>query len=433
MAPAIKILGIAAALSWSMAASSWAGSYDAPVLAPPSNLGRSPSPTESAEPAAACDGAAAPLDLLFAPPELPTVVGSLVDTEVLAETLPAEEPLLPSVTSATIAAEAPCLAAACTPVSGYMSCCDPLRCHSFWFAAVDAGFLGITGRTGGRASVRFEDAMLPGTEFQASGGTGLENFVVAPRVALGYQINPRWGIVGRYWSVNDHDQNLPAVPPEASTLDSFSIAESVDARLDAADLELIRSFAPGRWKLDASAGVRYANLEESAAISAGADFAGPNFARAYLLNRTRFSGTGLTGALAARRPLGVGGASLFASGRSSFLWGSASSRAQLESLLSTPNGSPAAELIIDRAASSPFAWIGEVQLGLQWDLPLERLPANAFLRTAVEYQRWTVDASMQSEINATFTDSTISTSQSVNAGHGSVDLYGLSLAMGFTW
>jgi hypothetical protein len=131
--------------------------------------------------------------------------------------------------------------------------------------------------------------------------------------------------------------------------------------------------------------------------------------------------------------VGVTCARVFASGRSSFLWGTASSRSQLESLLSTPNGSPGAELIIDRAASSPFAWIGEVQFGVQWDLPLERFPANAFLRTAVEYQHWAVDASMDSQITATFTDPTVTTSQFVNAGNGSVDLYGLVLAMGFTW
>lgn len=422
-----------------MAASSWGALYDAPVLAPPSNLDNfelSPSPTESVEPAPARDGGAAPRDLLFAPPEMPSVVGSLGDLgdmEVLADPLPADDPLLPSITTATIAAEAPCLAAACTPVSGYMSCCDPMRCHSFWFAAVDAGFLGIKSRTGGRASIRFDDTALPGTEFQAVRGTGFETFAVAPRVALGYQVNSQWGLVGRYWSVCDNDQSVSVAPPETAGLDGISLAESDHVRLDAFDLEMIRSFAPGLWKLDASAGARHAILDESAAVSAGADFAGPSFATAFLLNRTRFAGTGLTGALSARRPLGVGRASLFASGRGSILGGRASSRSQLDSILSTPNGSPAAGLVIDRADSTPLVWIGEVQLGVQWDWPLERLPANAYFRTALEYQHWDVDATIDSQINATFTGPGNATSQSVSAGGGSVDLYGLVLAMGFTW
>ena len=33
-------------------------------------------------------------------------------------------------------------------------------------------------------------------------------------------------------------------------------------------------------------------------------------------------------------------------------------------------------------------FIGEIQLGLEWDYALRCLPANAFCRTAIEYQRW---------------------------------------------
>ena len=34
-------------------------------------------------------------------------------------------------------------------------------------------------------------------------------------------------------------------------------------------------------------------------------------------------------------------------------------------------------------------FIGEIQLGLEWDYALRCLPANAFFRAALEYQRWT--------------------------------------------
>ena len=33
-------------------------------------------------------------------------------------------------------------------------------------------------------------------------------------------------------------------------------------------------------------------------------------------------------------------------------------------------------------------FIGEIQLGLEWDYALRCMPANAFCRVALEYQRW---------------------------------------------
>jgi hypothetical protein len=157
-----------------------------------------------------------------------------------------------------------------------------MHCDSAWFAAAEAGFLGVNARTGGRASLAFDDTTLPGAELQITGGTGLEDFTVAPRVALGYQLNARWGILGRYWNLSQNDEGMPSTSAGTANLDGFSVVESARVRLDAVDLEAVRSFTPGLWQFDASAGARHANLDESAALSADADFAGPSFARAYL-------------------------------------------------------------------------------------------------------------------------------------------------------
>ena len=45
-------------------------------------------------------------------------------------------------------------------------------------------------------------------------------------------------------------------------------------------------------------------------------------------------------------------------------------------------------------------FIGEIQLGLEWDYALRCLPANAFCRVAVEYQRWTGGTGLSPQSNS---------------------------------
>jgi hypothetical protein len=81
-------------------------------------------------------------------------------------------------------------------------------------------------------------------------------------------------------------------------------------------------------------------------------------------------------------------------------------------------------------------FVGEVQLGLEWNYALQCLPANAFFRTAVEYQRWDGgDGSSEAGSFATFSDSDYSSTSTMatSAASPQLDLVGLTIGTGLTW
>ncbi len=49
------------------------------------------------------------------------------------------------------------------------------------------------------------------------------------------------------------------------------------------------------------------------------------------------------------------------------------------------------------ASSNATLFIGEIQVGGQWNLPLKCMPANAFVRVAFEYQYWATSHSGYAE------------------------------------
>ena len=84
-------------------------------------------------------------------------------------------------------------------------------------------------------------------------------------------------------------------------------------------------------------------------------------------------------------------------------------------------------------------FIGEIQLGLEWDYCLCCLPANAFFRVALEYQRWDggpgfsqadsfAGVTIQQQVDPT---SIVSTTAS--ADEPQMDLFGFSIGTGLTW
>jgi hypothetical protein len=81
-------------------------------------------------------------------------------------------------------------------------------------------------------------------------------------------------------------------------------------------------------------------------------------------------------------------------------------------------------------------FIGEIQVGIEWDFALRCLPAKAFFRTAFEYQYW--DASTGSAASGSFARVDVN-SNTYQATTGSsapgliVDFVGLSVGTGFTW
>ncbi len=400
---------------------------DAPVLPPPSFV----------SPIAAPTAAFAVVELV--PPRV-TSIPALVDARPVdpinnfaTEPHTPSPVVLPALSPEVIATEAPCLTAACAPCQGYPSCGDHASCPGYWFAAAEATFLGIDADSGGRAELEFDDANFAGTELTLVGGEGHNDVGVAPRIVLGRQCNGCWGVVGRFWTLDDSDNIAPVTPPEAANLDGFAASESTHIRLYTADLEAVHSFAPGQWKLDAGGGIRHASLGIATNLVAAADFAGNNLASSELRNETSFDGTGLTAALAAGRRIGGSSAHLFLSGRSSMLWGSAASLSRVASSVNATSVVP--EVTIENPQrDEPFAWIGEAQLGVHWEFSRPRYPLNAFFRVAAEYQRWAIDADLNGSVTFDPPNNPPIDSIAVSrAGKGRVDLYGLALAAGFLW
>ena len=77
--------------------------------------------------------------------------------------------------------------------------------------------------------------------------------------------------------------------------------------------------------------------------------------------------------------------------------------------------------------------IFEYQVGLQYDRPLKFIPANAFFRTAFEYQNWDIDGKPTGGAGFGGTIGEITTNSFSSANLGAAHLYGVTIGTGFTW
>jgi hypothetical protein len=102
----------------------------------------------------------------------------------------------------------------------------------------------------------------------------------------------------------------------------------------------------------------------------------------------------------------------------------------------TVASSPSAPLVgaatVTRADTDAELDIWEYQVGLQMDFPLRFVPANAFFRTALEYQKWDVDGPPTcGGFGGTIGE--LTTNSFASAGIGGANLVGLAVGAGFTW
>jgi hypothetical protein len=64
---------------------------------------------------------------------------------------------------------------------------------------------------------------------------------------------------------------------------------------------------------------------------------------------------------------------------------------------------------------------------------LRFVPANAFFRTALEYQQWDIDGPPTGGAGFGGTIGELTTNSFASAGLGGANLVGLALGCGFTW
>ncbi len=311
------------------------------------------------------------------------------------------------------------------------------RPGGYWFAGAEATMLQAVVRSGGTITASFSDTTAPGVSTAAFlDGDGLDDFAFGPRVWVGRQFNERWGLVGRYWdlsaaALHEPDRN-PAIPSTGTNFATFEQSDS--AHLYTVDLELVRSFDPWGWKVDAMAGVRAAHIDASSDFLAFGVFTTGNFINLTLQNGFEFDGVGGTGALVGRRQIGDSPFSLVLGGRFSYLSGFTDSFGRASGTIAD---SPSAPLVgaatVRRDGASAHATISELQAGLQADYPLAFVPASAFIRTTVEYQNWNIDGFPTGGAGFGGTIGELTTNSFARAGLGDAQLIGVSLAVGINW
>lgn len=309
----------------------------------------------------------------------------------------------------------------------------------FWFAGAEATILNVNARSGGIITASFSDTTAPGVStFATVDGNGLnDKFGVGPRFWGGRQFDENWALQGRYWSLQQSDINSPPAPNPniPNTGANFAtIFEQDRADFRTADIELVRNWKPGKWKIDGSLGGRHAHIGVRSDFLAFGVFTTGNFVNLTLQNGFFFDGEGGTSAINVRRQIGNSAFSVFGGFRGSYLGGHTTSFGRSDGTVAS---SPSAPLVgaatVTRAKADAELDIFEYQVGFQGDFPLKRIPVNAFFRCAFEYQNWDIDAPPTGGAGFGGTIGEITTNSFASAGIGHAYLYGIALATGFTY
>jgi hypothetical protein len=314
-------------------------------------------------------------------------------------------------------------------------CCDP---GHFFFAGVEATFLQTQVFSGGIITASFSDTTAPGVStFATVDGNGVDHFAYAPRLWLGFQLNERWGVVGRYWDLSAVQNNAPPAPnpniPNTGT--NFATIFEVDyARLYTADLEIVRSLDSWGWKIDMAGGYRHAHVGAVSDFLAFGVFTTGNFINLTLQNGFGFDGDGATAALMGRHRFGDSPISFFMGGRFSYLRGETTSFGRSDGTVASSGSAPlVGAATVTRANAKAECDIAEFQTGVQFDFDLAIVPASVFFRTAFEYQFWDVDAPPTGGAGFGGTIGEITANSFASAGIGDAILYGVSVSTGVNW
>ncbi len=325
---------------------------------------------------------------------------------------------------------------------GCDECC--LCCQvPHWFGGVEATFLKLIVDNDALITLSLDEAGTPGTDASFRTGQGISTFTTAPRIFLGRKFGDNWGVQARYFEMNEQLERRPTTTPGIVEQANFGTYREVDrAGLYALDLEVLRTFRPGLWTVDGTLGARHAELSGAADLSVYGVFTTGNFVNLQYGNFFKFDGTGVTGSLTGKRAIPWQYANLYLGARASSLWGRSDSRAYAAGTVAS---SPSAPLVgaatVSRNDALATMTIGEIQVGIEWDIPLQNLPFNFFFKAGLEYQHWQVDAPPTGGAGFGGTIGTLTTNSFSSAASGppanrlnpDAQLYGLVLSMGLTW
>jgi hypothetical protein len=259
----------------------------------------------------------------------------------------------------------------------------------------------------------------------------LNGFYVTPRLTLGVQ-GECWGLQARYWRMDESHTGYDIVSPQYNT--GYFAQNSLKA--ETADLEVTRLFCLRETDFCASFGVRYAEMRRAEMLSA-TDLVNNEIFTGYARAQHNISGPGITGALIGKRPIGCKNFNLFCGLRASVVWDNdlANETETNAIVLNRNNGHYANTSTYDRTTADSSVFIGELQVGGQWDFDLRCLRAKAFVRAAFEYQYWKdTNTGLAAGTSIVSADSRQLYGKAMAISSDSeVDLIGFNIATGLTW
>jgi hypothetical protein len=343
-------------------------------------------------------------------------------------------------TNANMDASAPCVgnqpvpaAAPCTsPVCQAPACCNTFgepfcepKC--VFTAGVEATIFHV--QTKGMQVDSSVTSNISETTFDQSNSQVFDQLTFSPRIWAGVQ-QDCWGLEARFWYLSDSTNRLDpfvALPPFTGdyTMDRIK-AYTVD-------VEGTRSFCLWGSKLDTFFGFRYASFEAGQATQVTRAIAPADFWQTQALTKFNFNGAGITMGFLGRCPLTCDNCINLVYGvRGSILWGDAERTVQTEASVTEVAGS-AASINSAFADDIDTAFIVEALLGVEWDHKLECLPMCAFLRLGIEYQFWDMGGKGSADSTSFAFSNTGSAQSSGHIGDVDTNMYGFTVATGFTW
>jgi hypothetical protein len=308
--------------------------------------------------------------------------------------------------------------------------------NPFCYASAEMLFLDINADTGGRITASFDDSNTAGTEISFNTGTGVQDEMgVGGRIVIGRQFSDKWGIAARYFHLEDYETGFPRLTQGTTPLPTFGTYTETDTlKMYSIDLEAVRSFNPGRTKIDATFGGRQASLDVDSLFNASGTIITGHFANLNLSNGCAFDGAGITSSLTARRQIGDSCAWLYAGGRGSKMWGHTDSFGRAAGAVTNdPNPPLDGAATVTRNNAESDLVILEASAGVQFEFELRNYPATAFFRVGGEYQDWDINGPPTGGAGFGGTIGDLTTNSFSAAGLGDTELIGGSMAVGFTY
>lgn len=325
-------------------------------------------------------------------------------------------------------------------------CCPPPR-PLFWTAGVEASFLAPDLNEGSAGFGAFSDANGNFADYSTS-NDDVDDFYLTPRVWIGVQ-GCLWGANLRYWRLNASEGSYDPILGSNGEWDGpgcgvedFGYQSCNDLEMYTVDFEITRRVCLHDCWMQFSLGARHAEIESAATLWGAALTDDAQLLGVAGSNRAS-RGTGILLGWYGRKPIyPCSCVHWFYNLRWSALWGKTETAAQTGAMVGMITTDPDAVAVagsVNNASTSvnDDMFIGEVQVGLEWDYALRCLPANAFWRISLEYQRWTGGrgytyansfAGVEVDDELTALGDALAIADSPD-----LDLIGLSIGTGLTW